>query len=63
MTTQTTLQSLYPLAREGKYPPAKPGALRLGPLKAAVGVANATLGGLTRHRGMPQQLKSREPKQ
>ena len=30
-----------------KYPPAKPGALGLGPLKAAVGVANATLGGLT----------------
>jgi hypothetical protein len=27
----------------GKYPPAKPGALGVGPLKAAIGVANATL--------------------
>jgi hypothetical protein len=25
-----------------KYPPAKPGALGIGPLKAAMGVANAT---------------------
>ena len=25
-----------------KYPPAEPGALGVGPLKAAVGVANAT---------------------
>jgi hypothetical protein len=26
----------------GKYPPAEPGALGFGPLKAAVGVADAT---------------------
>jgi hypothetical protein len=28
--------------RTSKYPPAKPGALLMGPLKAAVAVANAT---------------------
>jgi len=28
--------------RRGKYPPAKPGALGIGPLKAAVGDADAS---------------------
>jgi hypothetical protein len=27
---------------DGKYPPAEPGALMIGPLKAAIGVADAT---------------------
>jgi hypothetical protein len=29
-------------AQSSKYPPAEPGALMIGPLKAAIGVADAT---------------------
>ena len=31
------------ICRRGKYPPAEPGALGIGPLEAAVRVADATL--------------------
>jgi hypothetical protein len=38
----TNLRETTFLLRPSKYPPAKPGALMIGPLKAAVGVADAT---------------------
>jgi hypothetical protein len=37
-----TIMGYRPSARLSKYPPAKPGTLGIGPLKAAIGVANAT---------------------
>ena len=36
-----TAERLFEEANQGKYPPAKPGALDMGPLKAAAGIADA----------------------